>query len=260
MSVAETDLVAYLDGELDAAAASGVERGLREDPAALQDFLALVRADRAARIYFHTIDKRPLPTGVLDVLERFSEEKSTDAVVPFIGASPRRAAWHLPLAASVALVVGLGSGLTLAPTPAPAPTSANAAGDFALEQSSGIIAAGHPLYDALETTASGQTVALDEKASHFATPVRTVETRDGVYCREFELSGPQSLSRGAACRQASGNWIITVQTTAPVSNPDGTFQTASDMLAPVITIFFDDTALVDDRDEAQLLKNGWKQD
>lgn len=262
MTISDETLVSYMDGELTPAEAGRVESALAGSPELLRGLLAMLRADKAAGKYFHTIDDRPLPAGIVTALEQFptaaSTEDTADNVVPLAGASasapvsapapayaPRRAAWHLPLAASIALAIGLGAGLNLGV----APRDAGEAGS--------LIAASQPLYDVLESVASGQTVALEGETTRYATPLMTVAAADGAYCREFEIAGPQVIIRGAACRQGDSSWLVAVQTAEATTNADGNYRTASEQRPAAIAAFLATTAPVEATAEQILIANKW---
>src|SRR5262245_20146370 len=68
---------------------------------------------------------------------------------------------------------------------------------------------------ALETTPSHQSVAWRNPDSGHAgtvTPVRTYQTAEGTYCREYQttvmIEGRQERGYGTACRQPDGSWKI----------------------------------------------------
>ncbi len=256
MMISDETLVSYMDGELTPAETGLVESALADSPELLRGLLAMLRADKAAGTYFHTIDDRPLPAGIVTALEQFptgaSTEDAADNVVSLAGAPapapayvPRRAAWHLPLAASIALAIGLGTGLNLGVAPR----------DTA--RTSSLIAASQPLYDVLESVASGQTVALEGEITRYATPLMTVAAADGAFCREFEIAGPQVIVRGAACRQGDSSWLVAVQTAEATINADGNYQTASEQRPAAIAVFLAAAAPVDKAQEQALIANKW---
>ncbi len=264
MTISDETLVSYMDGELTPAEAGRVESALASSPELLRGLLAMLRADKAAGAWFHAIDDRPLPAGIVTALEQFptgaSTEDTADNVVPLAGASasasapspgqasaniPRRAAWHLPLAASIALAIGLGTGLNLGV--APRDTGGT----------SSLIAASQPLYDVLESVASGQTVALEGETTRYATPLMTVAAADGAYCREFEIAGPQVIIRGAACRQGESSWLVAVQTAEATTSSDGNYRTASEQRPAAIAAFLATTAPVEATAEQTLIANKW---
>lgn len=260
MMISDETLVSYMDGELTPAEAGRVESALAESPEMIRGLLAMLRADKAAGTYFHAIDDRPLPASIITALEQFPtgapDEDTADNVVSLAGTPapapaptsanmPRRAAWHLPLAASIALAIGLGTGLNLGVAPR------DTAG------TSSLIAASQPLYNVLESVASGQTVALEGKITRYATPLMTVAAADGAYCREFEIAGPQVIVRGAACRQGDSSWLVAVQTAEATTNADGNYQTASEQRPAAIAAFLAATAAVDATAEQILIANKW---
>jgi surface antigen len=66
---------------------------------------------------------------------------------------------------------------------------------------------------ALETAPSGSSVQWQNPDSGHAgsvTPVRTYQTAQGTYCREFQqtvtIDGKQERAYGTACRQPDGSW------------------------------------------------------
>ena len=258
MTISDETLVSYMDGELTPAEAGRVESQLAASPELLRGLLAMLRADKAAGTYFHAIDDRPLPAGIVTALEQFptgaSTEEAAGNVVPLASAPApaqanmlRRAAWHLPLAASIALAIGLGTGLNLGVAPQ------DGAG------TSSLIAASQPLYDVLESVASGQTVALEGETTRYATPLMTVAAADGAYCREFEIAGPQVIIRGAACRQGDSSWLVAVQTAEATTSSDGNYRTASEQRPVAIAAFLATTAPVEATAEQILIANKWSE-
>ena len=92
----DNTLVAYVDGELDAATAQEVERMLENDPVARNKVLKLSQSAILLRAAYNTPVHEAVPERLLDVLE-----------------PPRRALWRrlVPFGtAIVGLVVGLGGG------------------------------------------------------------------------------------------------------------------------------------------------------
>ncbi len=68
---------------------------------------------------------------------------------------------------------------------------------------------------ALETSPSGRSVAWQNPDSGHAgtvTPVRTYQTANGSYCRDYQttvtIDGKQERATGTACRQPDGTWRI----------------------------------------------------
>ncbi len=68
---------------------------------------------------------------------------------------------------------------------------------------------------AFESTPSGHAVAWrnpDSGHSGSVTPVRTYQTTQGTYCRDYQstvvIEGKRERATGTACRQPDGNWRI----------------------------------------------------
>jgi anti-sigma factor RsiW len=97
----ENTLVAYVDGELDAATAREVEQALESSPAA-RNMVAKLRSSAAlVRAAFADAVHEPMPPGLVELLRTAKPQPS-----------PRR--YALPLAASIALLIGIGAGIGIA--------------------------------------------------------------------------------------------------------------------------------------------------
>src|SRR5512135_2932910 len=118
MQISEETLMAYADGELDAAAAAQVEAAIRGDPE-LAARLARQRTLRARlRDAFDAELAEPVPQRLVDAAMRPAPAASK--VVPLDAARQGRAgraghafAWRrasLPLAAAASLLLGIGAG------------------------------------------------------------------------------------------------------------------------------------------------------
>ncbi len=112
-------LVAYLDGELDAAERREVEAWLDADPAAGDRLAALARSANLVRLAFDEVVHEPVPERLI-AAARGETETGTEAAPqirrlerrPAVagGAPPRRWRMALPIAASIAgLLVGVGA-------------------------------------------------------------------------------------------------------------------------------------------------------
>jgi anti-sigma factor RsiW len=93
----DSTLVAYVDGELDAATAREVERMLESSPAARNTVARLRASASLVRAAFADAVHEPPPPGLIEMLHAAKPARA-----------PRR--FSLPLAASIALLLGLGLG------------------------------------------------------------------------------------------------------------------------------------------------------
>ena len=184
-------LMAYADGELDPERAAAVEARIAADQAArdkvhrFRETAALVRA-----AFARDLDE-VVPPSMEAAIRRAADTAAPSRILPF-RPRPRVAGiarFALPLAASLALVVGLGGGWW--------------------------IGQGHgdQLAAALETAPSGQAVSIADGA---ISPVSSFRDRDGRWCREFQRSGTEAAS-GVACRIGQGRWRTELQ----VANESG---------------------------------------
>ena len=186
-------LMAYADGALGPEEAAAVRAALAADPEAAADVDRFRESARLVRAAFDDTLAEPVPP----TLERRvraaaraaeAERHALDALVRRRGRRP------LALAASVALLLGLGIGSRLSP----------GAGDEALPG----------LGDALAGTASGVHASLPDGAT--LTPLATFRDRDGRWCRQFARAADGRTGEGVACRDAEGGWRLAFLV------PDGT--------------------------------------
>jgi hypothetical protein len=193
-------LVAYLDGELTAAAAGEVETVLAADPQARAQLASLERVDVALKAAFDPILSAPLPA--LALTERSHE---TAIQRPLIARAPVRWAW----AAGVAgLIVGFTAGQL-------GPWLGSQADPVA------VAAIESQLPEVLESELSGTTVAFNDTVQGVSGTVRPISTfvnADGSYCRAYEAHASNEdgrlTSRGVACRDDDGRWLTRVQVNA----------------------------------------------
>lgn len=256
-TITDTDLTAYIDDEATPDEARRLEERISREPGAIRRLLDLVRADKVATAYFTSIDDRPLPAGIEAVLARFDEPIAADGGHggDNVVALPHRPrpfrARHMLTAASVALLIGVGVGAMLRGAPGGAPETGGG-----LQR----IAADQPLYGVLERAPSGETLALDGGERGFATALSTFRSSDGSYCREYELSDPEALSQGIACRQSGGGWSVRALLTEPTASDDGMFRTASED-RPALLVGAKDSlaagAPLTADDELALIESSW---
>lgn len=194
-------LMAYADGELDAATRARVEGALVEDTA-LAARLKVFTATRAAlgALGRHDAASIGMPPGLQAALRAKIEGAAAagaapapatpaDRVVPF---QPRPARsvplWTGALAASLALAVGLGGGLLLG--------SGSGSGGAGGPQ-------GAALRAALDSVASGDTQSLADGST--LTVIATFVSAQGAICREYEVARPAGVhSVEVACDDGTG--------------------------------------------------------
>jgi hypothetical protein len=210
----ESMLVAYVDGQLDAAQTAVVDDIIREDPEARTIVSVLRGSGEALKVAFNRPLQEKVPARLLAALGA-GETAVAAKVVPL-----RRPARSLPmrqvltaLAASIAILfIGVGIGyLRFAPPSGIGPAGEPGAFDTAL-------------YSALESDRFGAGVGYDDAAagrSGTITVLGKVSASIGDGCREFRHEWKDArgkgLETGLACRSAAGDWSVLTVPQGPAS-------------------------------------------
>jgi hypothetical protein len=226
MTISDETLMAYADGELDAAARAAVESAMREDP----QIEARVAAHRALRRKVQAAYSAELSQDIPErLLAAARGAESTRSKVVNLQdaraamerkasrARPLRAQWRTAgtIAASVIAGVGLGFfmwGRTESPL---------------LRSAGGALVARGQLAQAL----SSQLAAEQSRSSAVQIGV-SFRAKSGDYCRTFALSGTVSPS-GLACRHG-GQWQIQALTQEPGTAGDTAYRTAGSAMSAEI--------------------------
>jgi anti-sigma factor ChrR (cupin superfamily) len=255
VTIDDETLIAYADGELDAARRVEVEAAVEADPA-LAERLARHRAlrERIAGAYAGVADE-PAPDALAAVIaaggpksagevidlaaRRAAREKPADA--------PARA-WTWKQAAAMAACLALGVAvawpLWRGGGGAPAP--------IRLDRD-GMVAQGE-LARALSTR-----LASDETTAEAVKVGLSFKDRDGYYCRTFQTPGAAATA-GLACRQGE-LWRVRVAAQARPEAASGPFRTAASPIPPAVQAAVDAAIAGDTLDakgEADARARGWK--
>jgi len=213
----ESMLVAYVDGQLDAAQTAVVDDIIREDPEARTVVSVLRGSGEALKVAFNRPLQEKVPARLLAALGAAETGGVAAKVVPL-----RRPARSLPLrqvltavAASIAILfVGVGIGyLRFAPAASIGPAGTGAGG-------SGFESA---LYSALQGDRFGAAVRYEDTGgrSGTITVVGKVSASFGDACREFRHDWTDARGKGAetgmACRSAAGDWSVLTVPQGPAS-------------------------------------------
>ena len=248
-TVSEERLMAWLDGELDEAAAADVARVVAADPALAER----ARRERALReklraAYAPVVDEAP-PQRLLSTLGMAGEETpaspSADNVVPL---RPRSAAqrvreWRWPewgaLAASVLLGVLFGAQFL------------RGAGHGPVRMQDGAMVADARLSRVLDTQ-------LATEAGPNAALVAGLSFRDGEgrYCRTFTASGTQALG-GLACRSGDAWRVVAL---GEAERQDGEMRQAASALPASVLAEVDarQQEMLDAAAERKARDSGWR--
>jgi negative regulator of sigma E activity len=191
-SVKDEMLMAYADGELDAVNAAVVEAEIAKDEHLRETVRLFRESRRLAEAAFASAEEEPVPPALEAAIRAAARRARTAKVIPFplkleLVSWTRRA---LPLAAAIALAIGLGS----------AWWHYRSSGDS--------------LASVLDSTPSGQSVQL---ADATVTPTATFRDGKARWCRQFQRAG-SNPGGGIACRQPDGSWAIEAMVAADVAD------------------------------------------
>jgi anti-sigma factor RsiW len=207
----DEELMRFADGELDPETAARLERAMETDDELVSRAALFIDTRSAAKAALAPLLDEPVPPQLeRAVAEMAMKQRAGATVVPFpspqAAASARR--WRLPMAASIAAVLGGLCGYWLADVGGPAPEGR----PKGLHVGGVVVEPG--LDDALAALPSGQEKALPQSGERF----RAIASfRDGAQtlCREFELDSPdRSTIVSVACRSGAA-WLVTFAVAAP---------------------------------------------
>lgn len=240
----EEQLLAFVDGELDAAAAAEVAARLAHDTEAA----AFVAHEQALRqrlqAAFAPVIDEPVPARLMAALQ-------TPSQTPSHPLPPgRRVAANAPrwLALAAALLLGIGIGRLWLATGAETPAAMFATA------ADGTLVAGAPLAQALSTQPAGAAPA------HAPVQVAwTFRDREGHYCRTFVLAA--NAAAGLACRDGAA-WRVQVIARGDDAAPAaaGSYRQAATTLPPAVLQAVDariQGSALDATAEAEALKRGF---
>ena len=173
MTIDDDTLMRYADGELSPDDARRVDEALKNDPDLRSRLAVFTNTAAMARSAFPIDEDEPLdPRLIAAITAPRRHQRLWQVAVP-------------AMAASLALVVGLGVGTELGGNSSGLP---NLDGETGFQQ-------------ALATQRSGTTV---ETASGDVTPVLTFRDENGHYCREYQATVEGGVLLGIAC--LDGDW------------------------------------------------------
>ena len=206
MTVSDEALMAYADGEADAATRALIEEAMRGDPDVSRR-IAQHRAMREAmRGAFSAVMDEPVPQRLIDAARGHTAASSRR----------RRVSNPLPLAMAASLLIGLALGYL----------SWHGSGVLMQAGPGGELIAAAGLSEALTDQLSGSPGSA-------ATTGLSFRTKTGIYCRTFSLTGNNAGS-GLACREGN-RWNVKALAQAPRMPSDSAdFRQASSADIPAI--------------------------
>ncbi len=230
MTISEETLMAYVDGELDAAGRASVEAAMQQDA----EVGKRVAGHRALREKmqgaFSAVLEEPVPDRLIRAARAQPPKARTETATPpgtVLDLSRAREAaqrknsafplWR-PAALAASLLLGLGLGFLAWHGPNTGIRTGAGGG----------LVAGAALAEALSTQLSD-----DRSANHTAITGLSFRDKSGDYCRTFWLTGA-AASAGLACREGT-QWRIKALAQSPRAVADsGNFRTAGSDDSPAI--------------------------
>lgn len=226
MTIPDETLMAYADGELDAAARAEVESAMREDPQIEKRVAAHRALRRQVQAAYSAELSEDVPERLVAAVRGAESARSKVVRLQDARTAVRRGAPHVrppqPLwrsAGTIAasLIAGVGLGFFMwGHTDSPLVRSGGGA----------LVARGQ-----LAQALSNQLAAEQSRSSAVQIGV-SFRAKSGDYCRTFALSGPVSPS-GLACRHG-GEWQVQALAEGPGVAGDTGYRTASSAMSPTI--------------------------
>ncbi len=215
-------LMAYADGELDDQTARWLETAMQTDSALAHRLTLFTGTRDALSASAQAHPPEPLPDALMARVKAVLDEaRPADDVIPLVPraapASQRQSGWQpMALAASLALVVGLGAGFG-------ASTLLRSGSDDVPLQIALLDTPG--LKQALSDLASGETASLPDGT---LTVIASFGDADGTFCREFEFDGATGGTVvSVVCREGT-SWDTRLAV-ATSSQDDTTYAPASSL-------------------------------
>lgn len=212
MTISDEKLSAYFDGELPEAEMAEIAAMVEDEPEVAARLEALALQDARLKDGFREIDERPIRADTMALLDAFAQEEKeapTDTVSgEVVSLADRRSrgrfqapmvSWGHAIAASVALVVGIGLGAQF-----PANDGNSRLDVFA---NANIVDESNPLFAVLEATPSAETALLGSSDQVAVTPVLSFRDKTGSFCRDYEVRAQTGTSRNVACKREQA-WVV----------------------------------------------------
>jgi hypothetical protein len=166
---------------------------------------------------------------------------------------PQGAGWQLAAASAAFLTVGVSAGFLLGG----AGQDSGSGPSLAVLRQGQLLASG-ALHQVLESLPSNEERAAGSTQGSIAVrAVLTFKTKEGGYCREYEMASAAGQFQGLACRQAGGHWAVEAHV-AQGAAPAGTHVVAHGEVLDKITGSRMEGDAFGQSEEKAALKRGWK--
>jgi hypothetical protein len=223
MTISDETLMAYADGELDAATRASIEAAMQEDPEIAKSVARHRALREAMQGAFSGVLEEPVPERLIAAARgQSTPPKSAVADITVAREAARRKTssgrhWQ-PAAMAASLLLGLGLGFLVRQAP----------GGLIQAGSGGKLVAKAALAEALSTQLSDGSSSARTAIAHLS-----FLNKSGEYCRTFSLTGTDASS-GLACREGN-DWRIKALAESPrVATNSNNFRTAASEDSPVI--------------------------
>jgi len=238
MKISDEQLSAFLDQELSDKEMTQIREALSVDPDLADRLAELAVTDELVRAHASAIDSVPMPDSITRLLKP-AKVVELSLWRPWWRRTHQRITEHAALAASVALMLGLGFGY-LIPTDAPA---GSADPDWPR------------LAAYLETAPSGTSFKVTAD-TQLVNRFSFVDRQD-TYCRQFTLQSASTASENVACR-VNGGWelIASAQTSRVYNQAEYTLASGAALLDSTLDAMMSDQALSLD-EESALIRQRW---
>jgi hypothetical protein len=216
MSVSDESLMAYADGEADAATRAIIETAMQDDPEIrrrIEEHRALREAMQGA---FSEVLDEPVPKRLIDAA-RAGNVVDLARVRRAPGYAPGHLASWRPAAMAASILVGVALGYLVW----------HSSNTWVKTNSSGELVAGAGLAEALSNQLS------EERSPGLAAITGlSFRAKTGDFCRTFSLTGAHASS-GVACREGDG-WKIKVLAQSPPALNSSSFRPAASAESPAV--------------------------
>lgn len=271
--VSDELLMAYADGELDAAELRRVELILATDSDAMRRLRVFRSTGREIGRTLELGAFADIPERIITAIDtalaegRAPAERQvggTRSVEGWLAAALHRLLhepglpWRFAFALSFVLMLGTGLGWLLA-----AMSNRRHGGDVLVRMQDGQLRADGALASALERNPSGSGGRVEGSgAQPLVSPTLTFKSADGSYCRQYRVSVTTGAdAEGVACREAAGDWRIVAQVAVPRQRAREGYAPAggsSDVLIESVVDRLVTGDVLDLRTEADIMANGWR--
>ena len=248
MTIDETEVTAFVDGELDTAGAARIEAAMASDQALRGEVERHRRLRDAAHLAFADILGETPPAALIDAIKAGSKpaevvdlDAARAARAKSAVARPSVARFWQAGAIAATLVIGVAVGRMIGVNPAP---NAAAGG--------GLLAADPALSQALGAVGPASPGAVTRVGFSF-------RNHAGEYCRTFQTRRDQAVS-GVACHDDQ-RWSVRVAAAGPATPAAGAYRMAASDTPPAVLAAVDamiDGGSLDAKAEAEARKLDWR--